>query len=148
MILVDSSSCVSDCPLPSCRSKEPVLLCTDTIHQIVCCWRWVSTCSPLSFALSTLQTAACSGFSTATNLYMCTVSCCQLSGLEICVLEYLLCSCLCSKCTQCRYTVTGSLCLVAAKRAVCFHEHGGSHKAPCSFDNVPWMIMFGAIQLV
>lgn len=51
----------------------------------------------------------------------------------------------------CLYTpgvFAGSLSLIAAKRAICFHNNAYNSDAPCSFDNNPWMIMFGAIQLV
>ena len=44
--------------------------------------------------------------------------------------------------------LVGSLSVVAAKRADCFHNNNFDPDAPCSFDNNPWMIMFGAIQLV
>ena len=43
--------------------------------------------------------------------------------------------------------MTGSLSLVAAKRAVCFHNNAEASAAPCSFDNNAWMIFFGALQI-
>ena len=45
-----------------------------------------------------------------------------------------------------RYTVTGSLSLVAAKRAVCFGGYLDKGTAPCSFSNIPWMVFFGALN--
>ena len=53
----------------------------------------------------------------------------------------------CSSLRVTGYTVTGSLSLVAAKRAVCFHNNAEASTAPCSFDNNPWMIFFGALQI-
>ena len=44
--------------------------------------------------------------------------------------------------------MTGSLSLVAAKRAVCFHNNAEAAEAPCSFNNNAWMIFFGALQLL
>lgn len=48
----------------------------------------------------------------------------------------------------CRYTVTGSLSLVAVKRSICFHRYHEDSNAPCSYANIPWMIFFGALQLL
>ena len=37
---------------------------------------------------------------------------------------------------------------MAAKRAVCFGGHGDRLSAPCSFSNIPWMVFFGALNIM
>ncbi|KAK8465559.1 hypothetical protein PHAVU_009G112100 [Phaseolus vulgaris] len=43
------------------------------------------------------------------------------------------------------YSITGSLSLVAIKKAICFHRKG--HDAYCKFSNNPYMIGFGILQV-
>ena len=49
---------------------------------------------------------------------------------------------------SCRYTVTGSLSLVAAKRAICFDAYTDKSSAPCSFSNIPFMLLFGGLNVL
>ncbi|CAM8946302.1 unnamed protein product [Rhodiola kirilowii] len=44
------------------------------------------------------------------------------------------------------YTITASISMVAVNRSNCFHSHG--HQDLCLRSNYPYMITFGAIQLV
>jgi amino acid permease len=51
------------------------------------------------------------------------------------------------------YTITGSIALVAFKRSDCFHNNPAQSTADdgspgCTVSNTPWMIFFGALQLV
>lgn len=49
------------------------------------------------------------------------------------------------------YTVTGSLALVAVRRSTCFHNNRGKiviEDGACSYNNNPWMIFFGGLQLL
>ncbi|BBN15057.1 amino acid permease [Marchantia polymorpha subsp. ruderalis] len=48
-------------------------------------------------------------------------------------------------CTSIGYTVTSATSMVAVKRAICFHRNG--HEAHCHVSNIPWMILFGGIQI-
>ncbi|KAG6555036.1 hypothetical protein Mapa_003068 [Marchantia paleacea] len=47
--------------------------------------------------------------------------------------------------TSIGYTITCATSMVAVKRAICFHTEG--HDAHCHVSNIPWMIVFGAIQI-
>ena len=49
---------------------------------------------------------------------------------------------------DCRYTVTGSQSIVAVKRSICFHHFNADPFAPCTFNELPWMVMFGVISMV
>ncbi|KAK3017320.1 hypothetical protein RJ639_007163 [Escallonia herrerae] len=44
------------------------------------------------------------------------------------------------------YTITASISMVAVKKSNCYHEHG--HHEKCKISNIPFMIIFAAIQLV
>ncbi|KAL7127646.1 hypothetical protein ABFS83_14G266000 [Erythranthe nasuta] len=44
------------------------------------------------------------------------------------------------------YTITASISMVAVKRSNCFHIHG--HEDKCSISNIPFMIIFAAIQII
>ncbi|KAL8553449.1 hypothetical protein ACS0TY_001948 [Phlomoides rotata] len=44
------------------------------------------------------------------------------------------------------YSITTAISMVAVKKAHCFHIHG--HKANCMTSNNPYIILFGAIQIV
>ncbi|KAK4352633.1 hypothetical protein RND71_028151 [Anisodus tanguticus] len=44
------------------------------------------------------------------------------------------------------YTIASSISMMAIKRSYCFHKHG--HKAPCLVPSTPYMIMFGAIEII
>ncbi|OAE28859.1 hypothetical protein AXG93_684s1380 [Marchantia polymorpha subsp. ruderalis] len=48
-------------------------------------------------------------------------------------------------CTSIGYTITTATSMVAVKRALCFHTNG--HDAHCHVSNIPWMIVFGGIQI-
>lgn len=45
------------------------------------------------------------------------------------------------------YTVTGSQSVTAVKRSICFHHFNEDPEAPCTFNNLPWMMMFGGLQI-
>ncbi|CAD6204356.1 unnamed protein product [Miscanthus lutarioriparius] len=44
------------------------------------------------------------------------------------------------------YTIASSISMKAIRRAGCFHTHG--HAEPCSSSSIPYMIVFGAVQIV
>lgn len=44
------------------------------------------------------------------------------------------------------YTITASISMVAISRSNCFHQNG--HSAPCHISNNPYMILFGAVQMI
>lgn len=47
--------------------------------------------------------------------------------------------------------MTGSLALVAVRRANCFHSLRGKvafEDGVCSYNNNPWMIFFGGLQIM
>ncbi|XP_074288413.1 amino acid permease 6-like [Silene latifolia] len=44
------------------------------------------------------------------------------------------------------YTITASISMAAVKRAICFHKEG--HQAGCHLSNNPFIITFGAVQLL
>lgn len=44
------------------------------------------------------------------------------------------------------YTITASISMVAIRRSDCFHQEGKD--APCHISNNPYMILFGAVQII
>jgi amino acid permease len=44
------------------------------------------------------------------------------------------------------YTIAASISMVAIKRSNCFHEKG--HQNPCSVSSVPYMILFGVVEII
>jgi amino acid permease len=53
------------------------------------------------------------------------------------------------------YTITAGICMVAARRSICFHKHPAELQEAlanddtiCKVSNTPFMLIFGAIQIV
>ncbi|XP_066309830.1 amino acid permease 3-like [Miscanthus floridulus] len=44
------------------------------------------------------------------------------------------------------YTIASSISMKAIRRARCFHTHG--HAKPCSSSSIPYMIVFGTVQII